>query len=483
MPKTGRMIWVKTALVFCIVAFLAVLSVVSLAITTDSVSGATGSWSSYKASSLNVSGNEIRIYTEQELALFAYNVNNSSVYSSSYTVKLMSCLDLSAHYWVPIGSASHPMMAKFEGNNCTITGMTITTDCDYCALIGYTTSSISNLNLSDFTIKNTGTNCVAGICGYTTNKIYNCQAQGKISCAPTAINRYGTDSAKIAGICGMSTTTLSPAFEKCNSMVNITASTTKTNTYCKVSGICSYVTAKTTIKSCINQGDISSTGSSTCADVCGIVYAYGEITFENCENKGAITSSNFAAGISVYSPDVTFTSCSNFGKINGTKCAAGITLQAKSVTNCYNGGSVTSQSHACGILANYGGQIATISNCINAGKVTATDSAGVACGICYTEDKISYCSNSGAISAGGTACGIIYEADGVTYCSNYGDISQYGDGSYSDFVASGIICLNKTEGNNARVIVNYCVNSGSVYGNQYTSGILSGAINCEGMVE
>ena len=47
--------------------------------------------------------NEFYISTAAQLAQFAYMVNNSSKQFSGKTVRLIADIDLSAHYWVPIG--------------------------------------------------------------------------------------------------------------------------------------------------------------------------------------------------------------------------------------------------------------------------------------------------------------------------------------------------------------------------------------------
>ena len=96
-----------------------------------------GNWADYKATETLPQSNDgetIYISTAAELALYAYNVNydvkNSKGYYCARTVELQADIDLSAHYWTPIGNRSgFYFNGKFNGNGHVITGMTVTNDC------------------------------------------------------------------------------------------------------------------------------------------------------------------------------------------------------------------------------------------------------------------------------------------------------------------------------------------------------------------
>ena len=86
---------------------------------------AAGNWTdegNRAASFSNVNGNTVTITREAEFALMAYNVNNGNEYYGT-TFVLGTDLDMSYHYWTPIGGAGHPFRGNFNGNGHTIKGI------------------------------------------------------------------------------------------------------------------------------------------------------------------------------------------------------------------------------------------------------------------------------------------------------------------------------------------------------------------------
>lgn len=97
-----------------------------------------GNWSSYYASSYaggdGSTSNPYQISTAEQLARMAYRVNYGYETSSCFSIIASTPIDLSAHYWVPIGGVgSYAFSGRFEGNKCAIVGMTIqyATDSSY----------------------------------------------------------------------------------------------------------------------------------------------------------------------------------------------------------------------------------------------------------------------------------------------------------------------------------------------------------------
>ena len=84
----------------------------------------TGKWENFRAESLTESDDHEIIYISkaEELALYAYNVNNNrnnarGHYYGVLTVELQADIDLSAHYWTPIGIGGYNNFSgRFNGN-------------------------------------------------------------------------------------------------------------------------------------------------------------------------------------------------------------------------------------------------------------------------------------------------------------------------------------------------------------------------------
>ena len=122
----------------------------------------TGNWVDYRAESLTESDDHETIYisTAEELALYAYNVNNDVKNAKGYycarTVELQADIDLGAHYWTPIGTGRNIYFnGRFNGNGHVITGMNVNSDCstDRFGFIGYfegrSNSHIDNIIFKD----------------------------------------------------------------------------------------------------------------------------------------------------------------------------------------------------------------------------------------------------------------------------------------------------------------------------------------------
>ena len=115
-------------------------------------------WADKKASALVESEDHETIYilTAEELALFAYNVNNGvqndNVPYSDRTVVLQDDIDLSGANWTPIGTESAPFTGEFDGSGCTITGLRVI-DQDCSGLFGVASNAVlSSVVISDATI-------------------------------------------------------------------------------------------------------------------------------------------------------------------------------------------------------------------------------------------------------------------------------------------------------------------------------------------
>ena len=98
----------------------------------------TGNWTDYRAAAFShVDGDITYIENEAELALLAYKVNNGMEYENK-TFAITRDLDLSEHYWVPIGTEEHSFGGALDGRFHTVNGLLVNRPSeDYNGLVGY----------------------------------------------------------------------------------------------------------------------------------------------------------------------------------------------------------------------------------------------------------------------------------------------------------------------------------------------------------
>ena len=173
----------------------------------------------------SIKGNAIEIATVEELAYFAQQVNsNKSIsYGNGNVINpadkdqvggfkdcyfaLASDIDLSAHYWTPIGSDRNPFSGHFDGCNHEVSGLVVSVEQDfgkaYAGLFGYLYdgATIRNLGirLGEGGVKATLTNndnpniestaYVGGLAGYLSKgSISNCYVEGDVCVMATSPN-------------------------------------------------------------------------------------------------------------------------------------------------------------------------------------------------------------------------------------------------------------------------------------------------------
>lgn len=119
--------------------------------------------------------------------------------------------------WVPIGRINAPFVGSIDGNNCTISGISVDQSINYTysGLFGYNLGEISNLNIliSDDIFTTSSTVNIGAVAGYNGGTIKNCIVNGSISTSPVSTYVY------VGGIAGYNEGTISG----CDSNVEITA--------------------------------------------------------------------------------------------------------------------------------------------------------------------------------------------------------------------------------------------------------------------
>ena len=105
----------------------------------------------------------IMITTLDQLIAFAKDVNGGNTYKGK-TVMLGADIDLCNMEWTPIGNSTNKFQGTFDGNNKTVSNLSITGNSSYVGLFGYTTGGeIKNLTVENAKVSGyLGVGVVAG---------------------------------------------------------------------------------------------------------------------------------------------------------------------------------------------------------------------------------------------------------------------------------------------------------------------------------
>lgn len=146
---------------------------------------ATDLWTDYKASSFaggsGTSSSPYQISNAAQLAYMAYLVNSNTTYRNKY-YQLTADIDLSAHYWYPIGKENYSFNGTFDGQYHTISNMTIDNTVTgmgvkYLGLFGYIgkynlTVTIKNLFMNNAMITDSSATYASFLVGHNGDKLY-----------------------------------------------------------------------------------------------------------------------------------------------------------------------------------------------------------------------------------------------------------------------------------------------------------------------
>ena len=264
-----------------------------------------------------------------------------------------------------------------------------------------------------------------------------------------------------------------------------------------------------TVTSCINKGEILSTGG----QAGGIVSSMGvkngvapkdTIAIDDCVNYGNVTGDKAQSGgiLAFLCGGAVIKNCENYGKIVNTNNKAGgifgTSIQttknvcAITIENCVNYGEVCASKVVAGIAARLGravqveGMNYSINNCVNYGKITAyTD-------IAYTGVTL-YMGGITGYAYGGS----LEPANAVTNCVNFGDIvadtahldstsSLYVGGIIAYVNAVNYVCKNNINAGSftclgalaptaiGRVVYNVKLDAAAAEANNYSVDALAG---------
>lgn len=396
---------------------------------------------------------EFFINSENDLAQFAFMVRDNKSFKGK-TVKLNANLDLSAHIWIPIGGVNaNSFHGSFDGQNHTISGLTVEDVSSYCEGLGLFSSiyaeddliTIKNLTLKGDSISGMHRMYAGSLVGLASANIGNPQARLIIE------NCHNENIAVMRGS--------------------------------NAGGIVGGVSGNTSIIDCTNKGDVVA-GDYDHNMAGGIVAVGGDsVILLRCSNSGTITSGSplycFAGGI-VAEGTHSITDCVNTGDVTGKACVlGGIIAESKNtmITGCTNSGALKGEEAIRESHATIGGiagrafydnsDALSIVNCINDGSITGENSEFCLGGIVGNGAQVSVsgCTNNGELRGGYSVGGIIGDAAGyysyvfISKCVNNGSIVDQ-----SGFVG-GILGIGYA-------IITNCINNNSIIGGFCAGGIV-----------
>ena len=233
-----------------------------------------------------------QIETAEDLFWFAALVNGTlegTAQNAAACAVLTTNIDLTGEAWTPIGSKSNPYTGTFDGQNHTISGMTIENAESYSGLFGNVTGTVRDFTVTG-SITITGDETVSRV-GGAVGSLGIATAGGTVSGVTSDVDitvSAGND--HIGGVVGSMPENSSPTVENCvyTGDINITVAAGS------VAGVVGYIRTGT-IQNCANQGGISVSGSGD-GSVGGILgYCNnGNIYIRNCYNSGVIAAEGTA---------------------------------------------------------------------------------------------------------------------------------------------------------------------------------------------
>ena len=219
--------------------------------------------------------NTYNVTSEEGLRAMAELVNGGEN-NTNINITLAKDITLT-EVWTPIGSSSNPYIGTFNGNNKTITGLTLTTG-DRIGLFGQvgTNGTVKDLKLADVNVS--GNDNVGAVAGCNEGTISNCSVSGSIQ-----------GNQNVGGVVGVMSTN--------SEMI-----------------------------ACCVTGDVKSTVASSEANVGGVVGMMTECSITACYSTGNVTAANGTnvGGVVGCSNMSTITSCYHAtGDVTGTGDAIG----------------------------------------------------------------------------------------------------------------------------------------------------------------
>lgn len=428
------------------------------------------------------------IYTDADLNAVRGGVAGYADWDLTDSYILMADLDLSGYStdegWIPLGDSTTKFTGIFNGNNHTISNLTINRSADYQGLFGYVSSTASpvvaagiyHLALRDINV--TGAQYTGGIAGYTyCSTIKYCSVAGTVTGTTNTggITGFGeyyaiVSSCNSSGTINGTTNTGGIAGKSYNGMgVGSSYSTAAVNGVQCTGGLVGYISEMTSsIGSSHASGDVTGTDQYTG----GIVgYAANSPLSTSYYETGTVQGTARVGGVAGYAGAVTITSCQAGGTVTGSLgTTGGIAGETYNViiTGSSSTAAVTGKSDVGGLVGYYWrGSSETFQNCTTSGTVTGTGQyIGGLVGRLENADlpeppTTQNCSSSATVNGAAYTGGLV----GITLrgvllnCSATGTVTCLGD------------CIGGLVGRNDKTTIDTCT---------YTAGTASGTHSVSG---
>ena len=245
-----------------------------------------------KGYNLSADGRTYEVYNANGLLEW----NEAARNDLSINCTLIADIDLTGKEWTPIGTESQPYTGTFDGNNYTITGLTVNQTRNYVGLIGCIGSdgTVKNVKLENVNITGDGY-FVGGVAGTNYGTIENCSVDGTLTnnrhyLGGVVGNNYGSiigcsssgtitgTSPNVGGIGGQS---VGGTIMACYSVANIKG-------WSSSGGVLGQTNRETVVIACYHaKGNVTGEQSRMIGGVIG--WNYGKVTacyWENNQEQG-----------------------------------------------------------------------------------------------------------------------------------------------------------------------------------------------------
>jgi hypothetical protein len=403
------------------------------------------------------------IYDETDLRRVGTD-EGTPPWSLRASYKVMADFSVSGE-WTPIGSSLTPFTGNFNGNNKTISGLSINNStASYQGLFGYISGNLAKVENLSVEITITGSSAyVGGIAGYITNgEIVGCSVTGEVSGA-----------SRVGGVVGYN----SGQVQNCSAAGNVSG-TGASSQY--IGGVVGYISSGQ-VQNCSAAGEVS--GASSVGGVVG--NNANNATVQKCSVTGNVSGTgNYVGGVVGYNGAVggggasncTVQNCSVTGNVSGASSVGGVVgggnASNSRVENCYAEGEVIGTDNVGGVVGyiSVSNNSTVVKDCHATGNVSSTgDHVGGVAGqptmvileSCYATGNVKGRDNVGGVAGSNTFGSTVKDC--------------YATGEVSGVSSVGGVVGNNTNANNNTV--QNCYATGNVSGTGNSVGGVVGSNN------